>query len=108
MKILLSFFLLSMALAFNVCSQTVNTPTCFTDRTITGKVKGEEVKCMTDGEQFILISKDESTRYAVCNSDDFDLIMDSSYFVSGSTYEIKANERWPGTPFQLVSAKKKE
>lgn len=108
MKILLSFFLLSMALSFNVCNQSVNTKPCFTDRSITGKLKGEEVKCMIVGGQFILISEEESTRYAVCNSDAFDLILDSFYIISGSTYEIKANERWPGTPLQLDSAKKKE
>ena len=108
MKILLSFFLLSMVLSFNVCNQTVDKTPCFTDRSVTGKLEGKEVKCSIFGEQFILLNEKENTRYVVCNSGEFELIGSNIYIISGSTYEIKANERWPGTPLQLASAKKKE
>jgi hypothetical protein len=108
MKILFSSLVMSLLFSFATCGQKVAMEPCFTDRVITEKLESVLVKCLRTGEQHILVNEETNSRYAVCNSEEFEIKADLYYVISGTTYEMKPNERWPGTPLQLAIVKKSE
>ncbi len=81
---------------------------CYSDRSVVEELDNLEMTCMLQGDGIILEIKEENKRFSVCNSDQFEWEADAKYMVSGKCYEIKPNERWPGTPFEIGIATKKE
>ncbi len=92
-----------MSLVTSNCDGTKNIPgPCFTDREITSTLENIDLKCLEVGEQYVSVNEKNQARYSVCNSAQHLMRKGLKYTVSGVSYEIKPNERWPGTPFQIT------
>lgn len=106
MKSILILLNLTLLMSAGTCtSQNINSKTCYEDRKVTEEMENLMLTCMMIGEDYFLKNENGNKRYLVCNSDDVKLEVDKTYIVNGLIYEMKANERWPGTPFQLTSIK---
>lgn len=106
--IIFSFFILLSFECESVKSKSLTQEPCFTDRKVTEEIANIKVTCIEMGDQFILQETDGPRRFAVCNELDDQLIDSLNYLVSGICYEIKPNERWPGTPFQVTKISRLE
>ena len=105
MKITLLSLFMVLILQIDDCNPSSNVEPCFTDREVSEEIVDVEVECIKIGDEFYFSQKAQSKRYTICNAKDFDLKENVRYKISGICYEVKPNERWPGTPFQLTKLK---
>ena len=84
----------------------INKDNCFPDRAVTKSIEDITVTCIRVGDSIIF--SQNNTRYAACNADDMKIKEGAKYQISGKCYEIKPNERWPGTPFEITALKSLE
>ncbi len=104
----LSFYLLSILISSSTCGGGNNQidikhENCYPDRAVEKEVIDETMTCkMIAGEMMLQAT---STRYIPCNIDSMELELGKEYKVSGKVYEIKPNERWAGTPFEITGIK---
>ena len=102
MKMLLFSMALSFILGSSDCSSAALSEPCYSDRKVTEELVDISLTSMKIGEDYYLRSENGNKRYQVCNRAKHSMNEGSSYVVSGLCYEIFANERWPGTPFQIT------
>lgn len=76
---------------------------CYPGRAVVEEVVDEIMTCKMIAGQMML--KTSSTRYIPCNIDSLNLVLEIDYKISGKVYEIKPNERWAGTPFEITGIK---
>ena len=105
MKILLITLLSFFSMSISDCGNQVAADPCFTEREVTAEIENIDLKCLRTGEQNILENVSSKARYSVCNSASHTMEEGKSYVVSGKVYEIKPNERWPGTPLEITKVK---
>lgn len=112
MKIIFILFSITIMIHSSQCdSEKTSAPKmtfepCYTDRESTVEVEAVKMSCVMQGERIVLIVNDQNERYSVCNHSEFEWDANDQYEISGICYEIKPNERWPGTPFQVTKARK--
>ena len=105
MKILVFSFFIQLLLFNSNCVSIPKNELCYPDRKVTEDIKDISMECILIGNDPFLAIKSESKRYQVCNAEKFNLEEGKTYIVNGFCFEIKSNERWAGTPFQLKTIK---
>lgn len=102
---LISAFLILLQIA-NCNQDKPSIDPCFTDRKITEQIKEAKMECISVNDDMIIL-KSETGRYSVCNAEGKSIIKGEEYLISGQCFETLPNERWPGTPFQIIQLKAK-
>lgn len=100
-----SVFILLSSLMLECKSTIISSDPCFTDRNVIDTITELKVSCKDIGNTIVLYA-DDNKRFSVCNADAYQYEAGKHYLISGKTYEIKPNERWPGTPLEVTEIKK--